>query len=57
MTCAGCQYLMVGRWAPWCHKAQAPLLTVRECPCPRERSFFEPLDVTALVKRSREAVQ
>ncbi len=57
MTCSGCQYLIVGRWAPWCHKAQAPLLAVKRCPCPRERSYFEPLDLKALVERSREAVQ
>ena len=56
MTCSGCQYLMVGRWAPWCHKAQAPLLAVKRCPCPRERSYFEPLDLKALVERSREMV-
>ncbi len=57
MTCSGCQYLMVGRWAPWCHKADAPLLAVRKCPCPRERRFFEPLDVKELVNKSKEAVE
>lgn len=57
MSCAGCQYLMLGRWAPWCHKAKAPLLTVKECPCPREPVYFEPLDLREIVRRSREAVQ
>ena len=57
MTCSGCQYLMVGRWSSWCHKAGSPLLAVKECPCPRERRFFEPLDVLDVVERSREAVQ
>ena len=50
--CSGCQYLMVGRWAPWCHKAGAPLLAVKKCPCPRIRRYFEPLDVRELVNKA-----
>lgn len=57
MSCFGCQYLMRGRWAPWCHRADAPLLAVKECPCPHERVFYEPMDVRALVERSKEAVR
>ena len=57
MTCSGCQFLMVGRWASWCHKANAPLLAVKKCPCPHERRYFEPLDVKELVNKSKEAVE
>lgn len=57
MSCSGCQYLMRGRWAPWCHRADAPLLAVKECPCPHERVFYEPMDVRTLVERSKEAVR
>ncbi len=48
---------MMSRWAPWCHKANAPLLAVKKCPCPHERLYFEPLDVLEVVKRSREALE
>ena len=56
-SCQGCQHLMMSRWAPWCHKAEAPLLAVKKCPCPHERLYFEPLDVLEVVKRSREALE
>lgn len=56
-SCQGCQHLMVGRWASWCHKADAPLLAVSECPCPHEKRYFEPLDVLEIVKKSREAME
>lgn len=56
-SCYGCQYLMQSRWAPWCHKAHAPLLAVKECPCPRVRSFYDPADVMDLVQRCKEAVE
>lgn len=51
-ACSGCQYLMVGRWAPWCHKAGAPLLAVKICPHPHVRRYYEPLDVRELVSKS-----
>ena len=54
-TCSGCQYLMQSRWAEWCHKAHAPLLAVRECPSPRKRMFYEPMDVNDAIRRSRGA--
>ncbi len=53
-SCLGCQHLMVGRWAPWCHKAGAPLLAVKRCPCPHERLYFEPLNVLDLIEKSKE---
>ena len=54
--CSGCQYLMRGTWAPWCHKAGVPLLAVKECPCPPRPVHCEPLDVLELVERSRGMV-
>ena len=53
-TCSGCQYLMQSRWAAWCHKAHAPLLSVRECPCPRDRMFYEPTDLMEIVRKAQE---
>jgi len=54
-TCSGCQYLMQSRWVAWCHKAHAPLLAVKECPCPRERTFYEPFDVNDVIRRIKGA--
>lgn len=51
--CAGCEWLMFGRWAPWCSKARTPLLFVKECPCPRERVFYESANVHDMVERAR----
>ena len=53
-TCSGCQYLMQSRWGVWCHKAHAPLLAVRECPSPRERMFYEPMDLLYVVRKAQE---
>lgn len=53
-ACPGCEWLMLGRWAPWCAKAERPLLFVDTCPCPRERLYYDPMDVDVLVQNSRK---
>lgn len=50
--CSGCEWLMIGRWAPWCMKAGRPLLMVVSCPSPRVPVYYEPMDVRDLVERA-----
>ena len=54
-TCSGCEHLMLGKWAPWCHKANKPLLAVPSCPFGRRPVYFEPMDVNALVEATKHA--
>ncbi len=54
-SCTGCEYFMQSRWAAWCHKAHAPLLAVKECPCPRERTFYDPMNMKDAIRRSKGA--
>lgn len=53
-ACSGCEHLMLGKWAPWCHKAGTPLLAVVSCPCGRSPVYFEPLDVRELVQSAKQ---